>query len=93
MAKKIEICRKHKMGQDECRVVAEQMLDKLVDHFGGSVSSVGEDYQFNHPTGIKAMVEAGDKELYVNVKLGILTSGLAPKVEAEINKILDEHIE
>lgn len=90
--KNIKICRQHKLDSDECREVAEHLLDKLVDHFGGSVSCIGEDYQYRHPTGIKALVEARSEELNVNVKLGLMTAALAPKLEQEINRVLDEHI-
>ncbi|MDB4512273.1 polyhydroxyalkanoic acid system family protein [Arenicella sp.] len=92
MAKNLKICRQHDMSHDECREVAEQILEKLIDHFGGSVSHAGEDYQYKHPTGVKAVIEPGAKELNVNVKLGLLTSALAPKLEEEINRALDDHL-
>ena len=93
MAKKIQISRQHDMEHAECCEFAERLLDKMVDKFGGSVSSVGDDYQYNHSTGIKAIVEPRAKELNVNVKLGLLTSALAPKLEGEINKVLDKYME
>lgn len=93
MAKKIEISRQHNMEQDECCEFAERLLDKMVDKFGGSVSSVGENYQYSHSTGIKAIVEPRAKEINVNVKLGLLTGALAPKLEGEINKVLDKYMD
>lgn len=92
MARNLQICREHDMNHAECITVAEELLDKLVDHFGGSVSCVGDDYRYTHPTGIKADVLARSGELSVNVKLGLLTRSLAPKLEREINRVLDEHI-
>ena len=80
------------MEYDECREVAQQLLDKLVDHFGGSISCIGDDYQYRHPTGIKAVIEARAKEFNVNVKLGLLTGALAPRLDEEINRVLDEHL-
>ena len=90
--RKLNISRQHDLDQSECQSVAEELLDKLVDRFGGSVSCVGDDYQYQHSTGIKATVEAREGQLNVNVKLGLITSALAPKLESEINRVLDEHI-
>lgn len=93
MAKKIQICRQHSMEHDECREFAERLLDKMVDKFGGNVSCVGDDYQYQHSAGVKAVVEARAKELNVNVKLGLLAGALAPKLNEEINRVLDDHLE
>lgn len=88
----IQICRQHDLDKDECRAVAEDLLDQLVDRFGGSVSEQGDDYLFRHPAGVKAMVEARQGELNVNVKLGLMTRSLAPTLEDKINKVLDEQL-
>lgn len=93
MAKKIQISRQHSMELDECREFSEKLMDKMVDKFGGSVSCVGDDYQYSHSTGIKAIVEPREKELNVNVKLGLLTGALAPQLEGEINKVLDKYLD
>ena len=92
MAKNLTICRQHEMGHDECREVAQKLLDKLVNRMGGSVSCIGDDYQYTHSTGIKAIVEPRAKELSVNVKLGLLTSSLAPKLDTEIDRVLDDYL-
>lgn len=92
MARNLQICREHDLNHEECVNLAEELLDKLVGHFGGSVSCVGDDYQYTHPTGIKAMVVPGEQDLMVNVKLGLLTRSLAPRLEEEINRVLDEYI-
>lgn len=89
---KVHICRQHELDQDRCRDVAEQLLDKLINKFGGSISEEGEDYRYNHPTGIKAKVEPRAGEITIDVKLGMMTRSLAPKLDEAINRVLDEYI-
>ena len=88
----IKICKQHQLDQQECRDVAEKLLDKLVAKFGGSVKAGGDEYHYKHSTGINAVVEPRDGELLVNVKMGLLTRAMAPQLEAEINRVLDEQI-
>lgn len=88
----IKICKQHQLDEHECRAVAEKLLDKLVTKFGGSVKAGGDDFHYKHSTGINALVEPRDGELLVNVKMGMLTRSMAPQLEAEINRVLDEKI-
>jgi len=39
-----------------------------------------------------ALVEAKEGQLNVDVKLGMMTRALAPQLEAEMNRVLDEHL-
>lgn len=80
------------MQADECREVAEDLLDQLVDHFGGSIQSEGENYWYRHSTGIKAKVIPADGEISIDVKMGLLTRAMAPQLEREINRVLDEKL-
>ncbi len=88
----IKICKQHTLDQQECQVLAEELLDKLVAKFGGSVQAGSSDYKYKHSTGINALVEPRAGELLVNVKMGLLTRAMAPQLEAEINRVLDEQI-
>ena len=88
----VHISKQHEYDEDECREVAEELLDMLVDKFGGRVRPDGNKYHYKHTTGISALVEANAGEVTIKVKLGMLTRSFAPQLEKEINRILDEHI-
>ena len=87
----LKISRAHQLGEGECRVAAESLLDKLVEKMGGSYAPSGQCYEYKHTSGLKAVVEPNDDELVINVKLGLMTMGLKPMLDREINKQLDEH--
>jgi len=89
---KIHINRQHSLEHDECRAVAENLLDKLVGKFGGTVKQKGDCYNYKHATGLSAVVEPKSGELDINVKLTMLTRSMGPKVEEKINAVLDEHM-
>ena len=88
----IKICKQHDLDQTACNDLAQQLLDKLVNKFGGSVKAGEGDYRYKHSTGINAVIEPREGELLVNVKMGMLTRAMAPQLEAEINRVLDEQI-
>lgn len=89
---KIHISRKHELSRSECQALAEQLLEKLAGKFGGSIKPDGDNYKYKHTAGVNALVEPKDGELVVNVKLGLLTRSMAPQLEREMNKVLDEHL-
>lgn len=88
----VHLCRKHDLDQTECTALAEELLDKLVSTFGGKYSADGSNYQYRHTAGVNATVEPKAGELLVNVKLGLMTRALAPQLESEMNKVLDEYL-
>lgn len=90
---KIQISRKHNMGHQECCELAEGLLDQLVGKYGGSIKNDGQCYHYRHSTGMKAMVEPREDELDITVKLNLITKSFAPRVEEQINKVLDEKLE
>jgi len=89
---KIHICREHDLDENECQIMAEELLQKLVGKFGGSYKLSGSNFNYKHSAGVKAEVEPKDGELVVNVKLGMMTRALAPQLEKEMNKVLDEYL-
>lgn len=89
---KIHICKQHDLDEEGCRSVAENLLDQLVDHFGGYVEHEGDHYRYMHGTGIKARVIPAEGEITISVTMGLLTGALAPRLEKEINRVLDEQI-
>lgn len=88
----IHICREHDLDEQECQTLAEELLQKLVGKFGGSYQAKGTSFAYKHTAGVSADVEPRAGELVVNVKLGFMARALAPKLETEMNKVLDDHL-
>ena len=88
----IKLTRAHTLSEAECCAVAEQLLDKLVDYFGGSFDNQGTQYSYKHKSGVKARVLPRAGEITVEVKLSLMTRALAPKIEQEMNRVLDEYL-
>ena len=88
----VHINKQHDFDEEECKEVAEELLDMLVDRFGGRVRPDGNRYHYKHTTGISAMVETSHSDVTIKVKLGMMTRSLAPQLEREINRVLDEHM-
>jgi len=88
----LKIHREHDLSEEDCRSLAEELLGKLVGHFGGNYNQSGDEYLYKHTTGVKAKVQAKAGELSVDVKLGLMTRALAPQIEREMNRVLDEHL-
>ncbi len=89
---KIHVKRELDLNAEECNALAEKLLGKLTAKFGGSYKPDGENYRYRHTAGVDATVEPRAGELTVNVKLGFMTRALAPQLEREMNKVLDEHL-
>ncbi len=89
---KIQVCRAHSLGEQECQNLAEELLNKLVEKFGGNYQSMGSNYSYKHTAGVNATVEPRQDELIVNIKLGFMARAFAPQLESEMNKVLDEYL-
>lgn len=88
----IKLHREHELDQDESRELAEKLLNKLVDKYGGKYKEEGDNFHYKHTAGVKALVEPLEGEFLVDIKLGIMTRALGPKLEGDINKILDKYL-
>jgi len=88
----IHICRENKLDEQECQDLAEKLLEKLVGKFGGNYKAKGSSFVYKHTAGVSADVVTKAGELVVDVKLGIMTRALAPKLEEEMNRVLDQHL-
>jgi len=89
---KLSVRREHDLDQESSRELAENLLNKLVDKFGGQFSEDGQNYRYKHTMGVNAIVEPNDGEFVIDVKLGLMTRSLAPQLEGQMNKILDEYL-
>ena len=87
----IKVSRAHCMEISECRAKAEELLEMLVERFGGSFYEEGDEYAYKHPTGLKAKVAPTEDLLTIDVKLTLMTMALGPKLDQEINRQLDKH--
>jgi len=89
----LRVCRELDVDEQECQELALELLEKLVGKFGGTYKQEGDNYRYKHTAGVNALVEARAGELNVDVKLGMMTRALAPQLEKEMNRVLDEHLE
>jgi len=88
----LRLCRELDIDEQECKDLAVQLLDKLVNKFGGKYKADGSNYRYKHTAGVNALVEPKAGELTVDVKLGMMTRALAPQLEKEMNRVLDDHL-
>lgn len=88
----LNLRREHDLNQQQSKELAEKLLGKLVSKFGGKISEEGNNFLYKHTMGVNAIVEPKEGEFIVGVKLGLMTRSLAPKLEGEMNKILDEYL-
>ena len=91
--KTLSIKREHNLDEDECRALAEDLLQQLVNAYGGSFRDQGQCLSYRHTTGMKAMVEPRAGELGIFVQLNLMTRSFAPEIERQINAVLDKHID
>lgn len=88
----LRVCRELDVNEQECQELAVELLDKLVSAFGGKYKPDGSNYRYKHTAGVAALVEPRAGELNVDVKLGLMARALAPQLEKEMNRVLDEHL-
>ena len=88
----LRVCRELDVDEQECQDLALELLEKLVSKFGGKYKQDGSNYRYKHTAGVNALVEPKAGELSVDVKLGMMTRALAPQLEKEMNRVLDDHL-
>ena len=89
---KLNLRREHDLSQSESKELAEKLLGKLVDKFGGKISEDGNNFVYKHTMGVDAVIEPNDGEFVIDVKLGFMAKSFAPKLEGKMNEILDEYL-
>jgi len=89
---KITLQREHQLNQKESREMAENLLNKLVSKYGGKLTEDGNDFRYKHTAGVNATIEPKESEFVITVKLGIMARALGPKLEGDMNRILDEYL-
>jgi len=89
---KIKLYREHELDQQESRALAENLLNKLIDKYGGRYAEEDDNFRYKHPAGVNAIVEPNEGEFIVNIKLGIMTRALGSRLQGDMDRILDEYL-
>ena len=92
MKQQLLINRAHELGLGECQDIAKELLDKMVERYGGTLCCRGEDYEYSHATGVDVVIQPRAGMINIDVQLGILARAFAPTIEQELNKVLDKYI-
>ena len=87
----LKIKKYHHMEPDELRTQVESLADGLVDKFGGHYHWEG-DKVFYAYSGVKACVACNDKDVQVDVELGMMMSFMKGKIKEEIEAYLNKHL-
>ena len=86
---RIEIRHAHSLSPAAARKVAEELAKTLAERFGIDYAWQGDVLNFERP-GVDGTITLGKTELNVQAKLGFLAAMFKDKIEAEIQRVLDE---
>jgi len=92
MKQQLLINRSHDLGLDECQNLAKELLEKIAERYGGTLDCGGENYKYNHATGVDVVIKPRAEKIDIDVQLGMIARAFAPKINEEINKVLNKHI-
>lgn len=82
----------HSMPREELRETARALADRLETQHGMRARWQGEDVVAIKGSGVEGRLSIDDREIAVDVKLGMLASAFQGRLRAEIQRYLDEHI-
>ncbi|MDY7219289.1 polyhydroxyalkanoic acid system family protein [Denitrificimonas sp. JX-1] len=88
---KIVVEREHNLGRDVAREKAQQLADRLVQQYDVTYKWVGDTLEF-HRTGASGSIDVEEDKVRVNLKLGLLLSGLSGTIKREIEDALDKRL-
>ena len=88
----IKLQRPHTLSPQESKALAEKLLNKLVSKYGGDLTQNDQEFRYKHSLGVNALVEANESEFLINIKLGLMARALGPKVEGDMNTLLDKYL-
>lgn len=86
----INIRRKHGKSIKEARQAAEHLAGELQDDLDISYRWDGDVLNFQRP-GVKGQLTMDDREVAIQIKLGLLFSAFKPMIEQEVHKFFDEN--
>lgn len=82
----------HSMSREELRDTARALADRLESQHGLQARWHGEDVVAITGSGLDGCLSINDDEIEISVKLGLLVSAFKGKLQAEIQRYLDENI-
>ena len=86
----IVIHRPHGLQLEKAKDVAEKIVRRLRDDFGGSYTWEGDSLRFRR-TGASGQVAVTPDDIDIRVDIGLLLRPLRARIEREITALLDEH--
>lgn len=92
MAKSIKIERAHQLDEIESWNLAVDLLEKLVEKYGGEIEEYDESLSYKHPTGLRGEVVPVAGKISVELKLNLMTRAFAADIEQGINSVLDRYV-
>jgi putative polyhydroxyalkanoate system protein len=87
----IEIRHAHELGEAELREKMDALLGKLQARLGGDCHWEGSCAHYDR-SGIEALITCGEREVMVNLKLGLTMGVLRRVIESEIRGSLDKYL-
>lgn len=85
----IRIRRTHAKPLAEARQAAVKMAQRLREDFGLDYEWNGQVLRFRRP-GVAGKLHVTGKEIRLEVSLGLLLAFLKPRIEAEVEQVLDQ---
>lgn len=79
----------HTLSLDEARKVAQQLADQLKDQFQLDSEWHGNTLKFNR-SGVKGHVQVSEKDVSIEISLGLMLKAFKGKIQAEVTKNLDK---
>jgi putative polyhydroxyalkanoate system protein len=87
----IKVKRRHKLGADQARATVEELAQKLEQELNAKYHWEGDTLRFSR-SGASGHIDVKDRELAIEIKLGMLLSPLKGKIERTIQDEIDKHL-
>ena len=87
----IKVTRKHALGTKKARSRVEAIAKKLKEELDADYHWEGSTLQFRRK-GASGQIDVKDKEVAIEIKLGMLLSPLKGKIEKTITDEIDQHL-
>lgn len=88
----IKMKRRHALGTKKARSTVEALARKLQKDLDAEYHWEGSTLRFKR-TGASGHIDVTDKELAIEIKLGILLSPLKGKIEKTLEDEIDQHLQ
>ena len=88
----ITIQRYHELKPAALRKRVESLAKELQGRFGGDYRWDGNTLHYTYSGGIDARLTLTREDVDISVKLGLMMRMMKARLEAHINKYLDEHL-